>query len=143
MSARKSVRWLSVLDSVLIAKTKDATSNKIAAFDLDGTLINTKSGNVFAKDQHDWCWWNNEVIHHLRELHEEGFKIVIFSNQNGLKSDKTKETFKLKVTDILNELAIPVTLMAALKKDIYRKPMTGMWDYLTQDQPIDKAESFY
>ncbi|OBZ83620.1 Bifunctional polynucleotide phosphatase/kinase [Choanephora cucurbitarum] len=143
MSARKSVRWLNTLDTVLIAKTKEATSRKIAAFDLDGTLINTKNGNVFAKDQHDWRWWDPTVVQELERLHKDGYRIVIFSNQNGLQSDKTKETFKLKVSDILNGLSIPVTLMAALKKDMYRKPMTGMWDYLTQDQSIDQQQSFY
>ncbi|KAI8073525.1 polynucleotide kinase 3 phosphatase-domain-containing protein [Gilbertella persicaria] len=145
MNSRKAIQWLNVFESVLIAKSKAAAiaSPKIAAFDLDGTLIATKKGNVFAKDQYDWRWWDPTVKKRLEQLHQEGYNIVVFSNQNGLKSEKTTQIFKLKVEAILNQLNFPVLLMAALKKDKYRKPMTGMWDYITQNQEINREQSFY
>jgi bifunctional polynucleotide phosphatase/kinase len=46
----------------------------------------------------------------------------------------------------LNQVNSPVLFMAAMKKDMYRKPMTGMWDWLEEnndDVPIDKSTSFY
>jgi hypothetical protein len=31
-------------------------SSKVAAFDIDNTIIKTKSGKIFAKDHSDWTW---------------------------------------------------------------------------------------
>lgn len=73
------------------------------------------------------------------------FKIVVFSNQNGLNSDKKINSFKFKIETILGEIDTPVLFLAALKKDIYRKPMTGMWDWFVENNgaEIDKSSSFY
>ncbi|KAF3936644.1 hypothetical protein ABW19_dt0204768 [Dactylella cylindrospora] len=45
---------------------------RIAAFDLDSTLIVTKSGKKFAKEAGDWKWWNPAVPIKLRQLHADG-----------------------------------------------------------------------
>ncbi|KAI7889401.1 polynucleotide kinase 3 phosphatase-domain-containing protein [Mucor mucedo] len=147
MTTKKAIKWVNALDSVLIAKTKGSETgkSKIAAFDLDGTLISTKSGNTYAKNEHDWKWWDPSVPQKIKSLHNEGFKIVVFSNQNGLNSDKKINSFKFKIETILNEVDTPVLFMAALKKNIYRKPMTGMWDWFAENNEahIDKGASFY
>ena len=57
---------------------------RIAAFDLDGTLIRPKNGGRFPKDKHDWEFWSPEVIPKLKELHKEHFKIAVFTNQGGV-----------------------------------------------------------
>lgn len=54
---------------------------KLAAFDLDGTLIKTKSGARFPKDETDWTFFDRSVPLKLRELSTAGHLIVIFSNQ--------------------------------------------------------------
>ncbi|KAI8638071.1 polynucleotide kinase 3 phosphatase-domain-containing protein [Parasitella parasitica] len=149
MSPRKSaLKWINALESVLIAKSpvNEAARSKIAAFDLDGTLISTKSGRVFAKDENDWRWWDPTIPKRIDALYNEGYKIVIFSNQNGLNSDKKTKGFQFKIEAILNQVSSPVLVMAATKKDKYRKPMTGMWEWLEQnngDVSIDKSQSFY
>ncbi|KAI8091750.1 polynucleotide kinase 3 phosphatase-domain-containing protein [Thamnidium elegans] len=144
---KKTIKWVHSLESVLIAKTKgsEVCKNKVAAFDLDGTLITTKSGNTYAKNESDWKWWHASVPQKMKSLHNEGFKIVLFSNQNGLNSDKKINSFKYKMETILGQVEIPVIFLAALKKDRYRKPMTGMWDWFVENnqEPIDKSLCFY
>jgi bifunctional polynucleotide phosphatase/kinase len=51
---------------------------------LDGTLIKTKSGAVFPKDAHDWQLWSPKIVPTLQKLYEDGYKIVIFTNQRGI-----------------------------------------------------------
>ena len=58
---------------------------KIAAFDLDDTLIATKSGNTFARNPEDWKWWHAGVPSRLRQLDADGFAIVVVTNQGGVK----------------------------------------------------------
>lgn len=60
---------------------KDERRDKIAAFDLDGTIIRTKSGQDFAKGATDWCQFNAKVFAKLEKFHKDGYRVVIFSNQ--------------------------------------------------------------
>ena len=43
---------------------------KIASFDIDNTIIATKSGKNFATGPSDWKWWSDQVIHKLKELNK-------------------------------------------------------------------------
>lgn len=123
-------------------------SEKIAAYDLDGTLIKTKSGNVFPKKIDDWQIAFPEVPGKLKSLHKIGFKIVIFTNQAGISKGKlTIEDFKQKIGSIQAKLNIPFQVFVSTGKGKYRKPLTGMWDTLCQLKNdgviVDKARSFY
>jgi len=126
---------------------------KIAAFDLDSTLIKTASGKKHAGDAADWQWWDHCVPSRLRQLYnDEGYQVVVFTNQGGLtlhpdpklKVPKTvKErvsAFKTKCNAILTKLDIPTTVYAATGKDIYRKPRTGMWTEMKDDYDLDDEE---
>lgn len=78
------------------------------------------------------------------------FTIVIISNQGGItlkpdtkmpKAHQLKaEAFKTKVSAVLNQLDIPISIYAATEKDIYRKPRTGMWTELLEDNEISPAD---
>jgi bifunctional polynucleotide phosphatase/kinase len=48
-------------------------STKVAAFDLDGTVIAPRSGNKFPKDKDDWKYWNGTVPKVIRDLHADGW----------------------------------------------------------------------
>lgn len=50
-------------------------SCKVAAYDLDGTLIKTRSGSTFPRDKDDWMWWRSSVKKNIMEKHEEGYAI--------------------------------------------------------------------
>ena len=122
-------------------------SHKIASYDLDGTLIETASGRKFATSASDWKIMTN-VINKLQSLHREGYKIVVISNQLGIAKGKpTKGDFKIKAESIARALNIPLLLLAASSRDMYRKPCTGMWDHMISSENggvvVDMNESFY
>jgi HAD superfamily hydrolase (TIGR01662 family) len=80
---------------------------KTAFFDLDGTLIHTKSGAKFPKGASDWRWYCPDVPARLQKLAEEGYLIVFITNQNGLRSNKQKEIWKEKVQAISLQVIPP------------------------------------
>ncbi|KAJ2893772.1 hypothetical protein MKZ38_008239 [Zalerion maritima] len=138
------------------------SNSKVAAFDLDSTLISTASGKKHADDPADWKWWDPIVPTKLRQLHSDGYHIVIFSNQGGMtlhpdpKSKAPKKftaeripKFKAKVNAILSALNLTsVTIYAATGKDIFRKPRPGMWtamcdDLKTKPEAVQIDASFF
>lgn len=123
-----------------------STTRKIAAFDLDSTLIKTKSGKLFGgNDSTDWEFAFSTVPQILHNFHQNGFHIVIFTNQKGIGSETMQiEHFKNKITDIVSNLNLPIDIFIATQDDYYRKPCTGMWDKFFEFHPnIKLEESFY
>ena len=72
-----------------IGLTETPESTKIAAFDLDWTLIQTRWGAKFARNIDDWKPWDPRVITKLNSLVDDGYRIVIFTNQGGVAIGKT------------------------------------------------------
>eukprot|EP00242_Pyramimonas_sp_CCMP2087_P014104 CAMPEP_0198212684 /NCGR_PEP_ID=MMETSP1445-20131203/27202_1 /TAXON_ID=36898 /ORGANISM="Pyramimonas sp., Strain CCMP2087" /LENGTH=241 /DNA_ID=CAMNT_0043887201 /DNA_START=175 /DNA_END=900 /DNA_ORIENTATION=+ len=150
--ARKAHQW-SVVDGTLLAFTGGdihATSTKVASFDLDGTLVNTKGGNTFAKHAGDFVHFNEHVKPKLTELHESGYRLVIFSNQNGIKKAITgvKATAtKSRINQFIKSAGVPMEAFCATQKDEFRKPDTGMWERLVSATSGDAkpvaADSIY
>ncbi|KAG0658357.1 hypothetical protein C6P46_005813 [Rhodotorula mucilaginosa] len=120
-------------------------STKIAAFDIDGTLIVPRDGRKFPKNETDWTWLKPQVVPKLRQLHQDGFAIVWISNQAGNSSQQLK--FKNKMPLMCRVLDVPVRVLAAWGHDEYRKSSTGMWDAFVRDWnggvQIDYQQSFY
>lgn len=109
------------------------SSHKIAAFDMDGTLIKTKSGKVHPVDTNDWQIAFPQVGQKLKDLLKEGFKLVILSNQAPIGNGRVKiEDFKKKIENIVEKLSVPVQAYIATGKGFYRKPTTGMWQVLSE-----------
>lgn len=76
---------------------------------MDGTLIKTKSGLVFPKNCNDWQLLFPEVPKKLKQLYEDGYKVVIFTNQGALGIDKVKVLdFKIKTERVVQKLGIPI-----------------------------------
>ncbi|KAG8878012.1 hypothetical protein FRB97_002858 [Tulasnella sp. 331] len=134
------------------------SSTKVASFDLDGTLIRTASGAPFYKDYTDWKWWgeNDVVIKKLKALLDEGYAIVIISNQavpGNIKDAKKRQAYQdkflMKIPFIAAQIPdIPFRLLAATEKDQYRKPMVNTWYELERifkedGVEIDRQSSFY
>ncbi|KAL2041201.1 hypothetical protein N7G274_006146 [Stereocaulon virgatum] len=150
--------WAVINEGLLIARynpAKEANGTptkrrKIAAFDLDSTLIQTSSGNVFAKDPTDWRWWHPSVPSVLKQLHADGFAIAVLTNQGSVAIKENPKTikvdqrslaaFKSRVTSIFSHFDFPLTLLAACARDLYRKPRTGMWTELLEDLGLDEGD---
>ncbi|KAF8078204.1 polynucleotide kinase 3 phosphatase-domain-containing protein, partial [Lyophyllum atratum] len=123
-------------------------STKVAAFDLDGTLIKSEFGSsIKPLAPASWQWWRSSIPAKLKELAESGYTVIIVSNQ-ALKPQALK-TWKLKIPSIGAALPdVPFRLFAATAKDGFRKPMPGMWTELErifreEGIEIDKINSFF
>ncbi|KAG8806867.1 hypothetical protein FRC17_004761, partial [Serendipita sp. 399] len=129
---------------------------KVAAFDLDGTLIRTKNNNgrsPFPSGATDWRWWHASVPSRLKQVHKAGYYIVIISNQGGLSTSamgsKRREQWERKIGLMAKELPdIPFHILAATEDNKYRKPQKGMWTCIVsllakQEGIPDLDASFY
>ncbi|CAK5280699.1 unnamed protein product, partial [Mycena citricolor] len=144
------LKWLTPLGTIgscLHATHLEPTpSARIAAFDLDGTVI---ASLPFSAPPLQWHWWNKCVPAKLTQVAEEGYSIVLISNQGGLKSASKANKWKEKLGLIAAAIPdVPFRLFAATAKDRFRKPMIGMWEelerlYTADGVQIDKEGSFF
>ena len=136
--------------SILIGSTSGQIkgSNKVAGFDIDGTIITTKSGRKFPADANDWKVQFSVIPGRLQKLVGEDYTVVFFTNQMGIKKNKPPiGEFKAKIESLVDILGIPVTVMAACESDINRKPCIGMWKHFCQYHnggiDVHNVDSFY
>jgi len=132
----------------------DKPSSKIAAFDMDWTILNPKGGKkTFPKkgqERQDWEWWPNGrtiVKAKLRKLHSEGYRIVFITNQTRIEknADMAKKIIG-KITDVANNAGIPIFGMVCGGKNKYRKPFTTSWERFLEDHnkvKVDMKASFF
>lgn len=148
-SKNKLAQWTEKDEKLYIYTPNDVKpSRKAACFDIDGTIITTKSGRVFPTNTSDWRLLFPEVSSKLKQFSAEGFKIVFITNQKGIAKGKVRiQDFKKKVEAIVKELGIPIQVLISTGCGIYRKPVVGMWLYLlthcNESAPIDTSSSFY
>ncbi len=132
---------------IVIDKKANLFSSKIAGFDIDSTIIKTKSGFVFAKDYDDWTIWHKNVLTRLQGLQQQGYSIVFFTNQSGLSSGRLDKTKLLnKFSNILKFLNVDATVMIASADDLFRKPSPIMWQTFVEkynSNQFCKSTSFY
>lgn len=139
-------------------RTNGSKKVKIAAFDMDSTLIDTKSGVKFGRGPHDWRWWNQQVTKKLKHYVDEKYIVAIFTNQGAVVvTPETKHTSKsynnltIKINLMMTALkgtvdtqvlvfAAPIRPSPKRTKNIsseemhklMRKPEIGMWKELEQ-----------
>lgn len=133
----------SFLQYVFNAPQGVVCKDKVAAFDMDGTIIKTKSGRVFARDYEDWVFWDPVVPKVLTKL-SETHMVVFITNQKGISKNKpSPEDFEKKLKSISDKLGIHLVVIAATEDDEYRKPNVGMWGLVEEQIKLDKKSSFY
>lgn len=116
---------------------------KIAAFDLDGTLVNVKNsgpaGRTYPIDENDWVLFNDRVPAAVRRYFQEGYEIAIISNQGGVQkklAGKMAQMIKARSASVAATLGVPCRVLLCPSRDPdngYRKPQTGMWDFLLSE----------
>ena len=74
-------------------------------------MIRTKSGNVYPKDEHDWQFWSDPVKATLNKAYEEKHKVVILSNQAGLKNPVKRRQWQTKVENIVLSVRHTLTFL--------------------------------
>ena len=102
-------------------------------FDLDYTLIKTKSGKKFPIDKTDWELLYSNIPTKLSELSNS--LIGIISNQKGLKNQNLISDWIDKIINISKIIKLDF-VFASISDDQYRKPMCGSWKYI-QEQFIN------
>ncbi|XP_045175457.2 bifunctional polynucleotide phosphatase/kinase-like isoform X2 [Mercenaria mercenaria] len=142
-------RW-DQYDTLYVFTAKGLESRrKVAAFDIDGTIITTQSGKVFPTHPGDWrLVYYKDIPKKLKKLHEEGYKVVFITNQMGVSRGKTNiADLKSKFIDLVDDIGIPIQILVSTKSGLYRKPCPGMWNFLTEKLnggiEVELSQSFY
>lgn len=151
MTHKDGKEWKEAEEGKLLVMTCDDCEprEKIAAYDIDGTIITTQSGKVFPVDANDWRLLYSEVPGKLKSLYSSGYKIVFITNQAGIAKGKVKvEDFKTKVERIQKKVGIPLQVfISTADQGYFRKPRMGIWEWLEThgngDVSIDMSTSFY
>ena len=106
------------------------TNNNVKSiylFDLDYTLIKTKSGKKFPVSKTDWELLFDNIPNKISNLKD--CVIGIISNQKGLKSDIQIRDWIDKIVDISKLIRIDL-VFASIKDDRFRKPLPGSWEFI-------------
>ena len=143
------MKWETVGGSCLAYSSPSISGSPLmAAFDMDSTLIVPKSGAKFPANRGDWRWMWPEVTSMLKRLHGLGYKIVIFSNQNGISKGKQNQgDITGKIQDMCANIDLPIQAFCASAGDKYRKPSPEMFRLYCQKYnggvEVDLTKSFY
>lgn len=123
--------------------------DKLASFDLDGTIIKPKSNKRVPRSATDWqlfSVWTKTKLQQV--LKENNSRFLMFTNQNGVglgivPLSEVQERIEL----VCQRLNIPCTVFVAVDKDKFRKPRVGMFELFLKSfndsRPIDFEQSFY
>jgi bifunctional polynucleotide phosphatase/kinase len=121
-------------------------SGKLVVFDVDSTLVVSKSGRRWASDADDWIWSSSGVPEMLNKYYTNDWIVAFVTNQSEWKSHPE---IKEKLASILDKIEEaygwkPYCLVATAsrkEKDIvYRKPARGLFDKLLEILKIGEKD---
>ncbi|KAK9204164.1 hypothetical protein WN943_014422 [Citrus x changshan-huyou] len=130
-------------------------SKKIAAFDFDGCLVKTNVKRVGADA---WSLMYPSVPDKLQSLYNDGYKLVIFTNEANIERWKNKRQIAVdsklgRLNNFIKCVKVPIQVFVACgiasgkAEDPFRKPKPGMWQimekYFNSGISIDMDQSFY
>ncbi|KAK3161878.1 hypothetical protein QOZ80_1BG0082600 [Eleusine coracana subsp. coracana] len=148
-----------VFDTVIFCEKEDDlhASAKIAAFDFDGCLVKTSVRRIGADE---WSLMHKSIPVKLQELYNDGYKLVIFTNESNIERWKNKRQVAVdskvgRLDQFIERAKVPIQVFIACglgkgkgtPDDQYRKPNPGMWWLMAQHfnsgVKIDMDQSFY
>lgn len=132
-------------------------SSSIAAFDFDGCLAKTSVKRVGADA---WSLMYPSIPDKLQSLYNDGYKLVIFTNESNIDRWKNKRQVAVdskigRLNNFIKTVKVPVQVFIACgvgksdgqAEDPFRKPKPGMWHLMEQHFnsgiSIDMDQSFY
>jgi len=129
---RANVDWIELKKCLLVRAVGSCSpKDRVASFDLDHTLVNWRIAGWPSRPEH-YELWNESVIDKCRKLHDGGYKLVIFSNQGGIKSalsGKKAGTVKGIIDWIAKLIERPLYAVVSTKSDSgYHKGNAGKSD---------------
>lgn len=125
------------------------SNDKLAAFDLDGTIVKPKSNKRIPRSATDWEFFSVWTKVKLQQtLRENQSRFVMFTNQNGVGLGVVPlEEVQERIELTTKRLDIPCSVFVAIDKDRFRKPNIGMFELFLESfndsRPIDHDKSFY
>ncbi|KAG6541792.1 hypothetical protein Mapa_016805 [Marchantia paleacea] len=151
--ARLPVGWKSYSTLLVYEADNLRPSEKIAAFDFDGTLVDT---NVKRPGADAWKLLYPNVPEKLAFFHHEGYKLVIFTNESNIDRFTNKRQAAIdsklgRLKGLMEISNVPMQVFIACGKsntgDSFRKPAIGMWQilehYFNEGRRVDRERSFY
>lgn len=108
---------------------------KIATFDYDHTLVCPKDGKTMPSNVEDWVWLYPNIPDELKRYNDEGFSVVIFTNQS-------KPWKVIQIQYVMQTLQIPVFIVVASDKCDY-KPNPISYDVFVGSVKVTKEQSFF
>ncbi|XP_027186830.1 polynucleotide 3'-phosphatase ZDP isoform X2 [Cicer arietinum] len=135
-------------------------SSKVAAFDFDGCLANT---SVRISGSNAWSLMYPSIPDKLQSLYNNGYKLVIFTNESNIERWKNKRQAAVdskigRLNNFIDKVKVPIQVFIACgigksgkavtkEDDPFRKPKPGMWQlmeqYFNSGITIDMDQSFY
>lgn len=128
-------------DEYIIVKYGNLGKKPNAVFDLDYTLIKTKSKRKFPKDGDDWIYLYDNTKETLIEM-ATTYNIILFTNQKGIRKTDKRAEFIKKLRQIMKDLGICMHIYISIQDGFYRKPFTGLWELFVNNKTIPD-KSFY
>lgn len=144
--------WRTHLDCLLLRHAqKDRPRDKVAAFDLDGTLLVWRSSSLWPSQLEHYELWNASVFATLQQRYEEGYKLVLITNQGAIRkafTGKNATRVKTIIEWIVSQLHRPLhAIISTNSKAGFHKPSKDLWNVIEQQinggVEFNIKESFY
>lgn len=128
-----SVSGLCLITNFLPNAHASVPQPKLAIFDLDDTLITSKSNSRHLKDAEDWQFKYPSVPEILKALENSGYVVCVVTNQLGVSQGHLELSLFRKVIEaVLSRLQISAYVLAATDDDEFRKPAIGAFEHLME-----------